>query len=317
LNGKFGSSKGSEYWKNHSAKKIAEHWGIFKEQRVAGSRQLRAIRGTIHATTLKNALDNAFRAAKTAYNNAWALLAGQEAAAQAAITIFVAAIDAALEAAEGQGALLLLRPPVPASDPHAKKTEFNPSTSTDFVRFGMWRITEAGGTLTATAVGTACETVAHNPSSESKKSFVNTTKSMIATSIDTLKSGLTTTVSVVPQSDDKRHAEDTWFHTNAGALTALRGDAANIVRFEVLVTVTMCDRCRDNYMALVRRVFPDVPIFIYTFRDDVMPQKTGPTASADARSQSIWQVNDTGEIVYRGVWGDDNAATFDAFVYKY
>ena len=61
------------------------------------------------------------------------------------------------------------------------------------------------------------------------------------------------------------------FATIFTALLDLLDDTANIVRLEILVTVTMCSRCRDHYMKYVRQLFGTVPIFIYTFRDDVMP----------------------------------------------
>ena len=299
------------HWKGVAPLRIMEYFQTFFHTRKAVTPALRAVGGTPHAATFNTACGTAFSTAKGACK-----LATTELMFELAVTNFVTAIDIALGAAEAQGGLALLVPPVPVSAPGTRTGEFNPTTGGNFVRIGMWVVRAVQNNLVATEIGTSKTTVAHDYDVESLKTFISTTRSMVSDTLGTLRSRATTVLEILPDVDNYRHAEDTWFRDHLAALLDLLDDTANIVRLEILVTVTMCSRCRDHYMKYVRQLFGTVPIFIYTFRDDVMPNKTGPTQSTDARKQSVWEVLENADIKYRGTW-TNLGTTADTFNYRY
>jgi hypothetical protein len=306
--------KQDDHWNGKFVQTIADYFKNFFSERRRVTPALRAVAGTPHAATFNAACGLAVTAAKASHNLATTVLQ-----VQMANTTLVTALDNALIAAEGQGALAMLVPPVPVSNPGGRTNLFNPNTSADFVRFGIWVIRSPRNVLTATEVGSQTEAITWDRDSGiSKKSFTNATIGMVTGALETFAGRVARDerLAIEPAVDDKRHAEDSWFSAHLGALLALLPDIDAIVRLEVLVTVSMCERCRDHYMKYVRKLFGDLPIFIYTFRDDVMPQKVGPTQSALARKQTVWEVIGNGVIRYRGVWAA-GGTTHDAHVYTY
>ena len=284
----------------------------FFHERKRRTAALRAVAGTPHAATFTTACGTALRDAKAAHD-----LATTVPMAELAITNMVIALDTALAAAEGQGQLALLIPPVPLSSPATRIGVFNPNTAADFVRFGIWVVRTANNALVATEVGSQEETVVwSNDSGISKKNFTTATRGLVATALETLRGRATTTIEIEPSVNENRHAEDTWFSNHLGTLLGLLADTDTMVRLEILVTVTMCERCRNHYLKYIRQLFGDIPIFIYTFRDDVMPQKAGPTRSQLERAQSVWEVIENADIKYRGTW-TNLGTTSDTFNYRY
>ena len=120
--------------------------------------------------------------------------------------------------------------------------------------------------------------------------------------------------------DNKKHAEDFWFPKHLNdleiQLKTLKEYKVAINWIEVLVSVSPCPHCRENYFnylhKLLKMHYGGLPVYIFTFRDDNSSAKPSNSAiTIDLLERSIYLLEAGGNIRRIGVWKDGSESIWD------